>query len=82
MWSSSMLEGNYNLGGEQSGHILVLGSQYHRRRRDHLLADACADGRKGPTLERAEGVMRRLPQVLFNIDVKERKEFQADAEGE
>jgi phosphoglucosamine mutase len=70
-----MVAGNYNLGGEQSGHILFL---------DH---NSTGDGgitclqvlalmvEKRKRLSELKGVMTRLPQVLLNVNVKEKKEF-------
>jgi phosphoglucosamine mutase len=70
-----MLEGNFNLGGEQSGHILFL---------DH---NSTGDGgitclqmlalmvEKRKRLSELSRVMRRLPQVLINLVVKERKDL-------
>jgi phosphoglucosamine mutase len=71
-----MLAGNFNLGGEQSGHILYL---------DH---NSTGDGaitclqmlahmvEKRKRLSELKTVMDRLPQVLINIKVKEKKDFE------
>jgi phosphoglucosamine mutase len=70
-----MLQGDYNLGGEQSGHILFLD---HNTTGDgaitclQLLA-LMVERRK--RLSQLKGVMTRLPQVLLNVGVKERKEI-------
>jgi phosphoglucosamine mutase len=62
-----MRRGGYTLGGEQSGHVLLLD---HATTGDgvltalHLLARVAATGR--PLAELA-GVVRRLPQVLVNV---------------
>jgi phosphoglucosamine mutase len=70
-----MLRGGYNLGGEQSGHVVFL---------DHnTTGDGCITGlqllaimvEKGQRLSELKNVMTRLPQVLVNVPVKERKEF-------
>jgi phosphoglucosamine mutase len=70
-----MLAGGYNLGGEQSGHILFL---------DH---NSTGDGaitclqllalimEKGKRLSELKKVMTRLPQVLVNVRVKEKKDL-------
>ncbi len=70
-----MLSGGYNLGGEQSGHIIFL---------DH---NTTGDGgitclqllalmvEKGKRLSELRGVMTRLPQILLNVEVKEKKDF-------
>jgi phosphoglucosamine mutase len=72
-----MLAGGYNLGGEQSGHIVFL---------DH---NTTGDGaitclqllallmEKGKRLSELKKVMTRLPQVLINVRVKEKKDMSA-----
>jgi phosphoglucosamine mutase len=63
----AMRAGGYALGGEQSGHVLMLD---HSTTGDgvltglHLLARMAQTGR---TLADLAGVMRRLPQVLINV---------------
>jgi phosphoglucosamine mutase len=70
-----MVAGNYNLGGEQSGHILFLD---HNTTGDgaitclRMLA-LMVETRK--RLSQLKGVMTHLPQVLLNVGVKERKDF-------
>jgi phosphoglucosamine mutase len=70
-----MLSGNYNLGGEQSGHILFLD---HNTTGDgaitclQMLALMVETRKRLSELKR---VMTRLPQILVNIQVKERKDF-------
>src|SRR5262245_23018982 len=70
-----MLDGDYNLGGEQSGHILFLD---HNTTGDgaitclQLLA-LMVERRK--RLSELKKVMTRLPQVLVNVAVKERREL-------
>ncbi len=70
-----MLRGGYNLGGEQSGHIIFL---------DHnTTGDGCITGlqilaimvEKGMSLGDLKKVMTRLPQVLINVRVKEKKDL-------
>src|SRR6185369_17342847 len=67
--------GNYNLGGEQSGHILFLD---HNTTGDgaitclQMLALMVETRKK---LSELKCVMTRLPQILLNIHVKERKDF-------
>ncbi len=70
-----MLRGGYNLGGEQSGHMIFL---------DHITT---GDGvlsalqvlaimqRSGKRLSELAEVMIALPQVLVNVRVKERKDI-------
>jgi phosphoglucosamine mutase len=70
-----MLQGHYNLGGEQSGHILFLD---HNTTGDgaitclQLLA-LMVERRK--RLSEIKEVMARLPQVLVNVDVREKREL-------
>jgi phosphoglucosamine mutase len=68
-----MLRGNYNLGGEQSGHIVFL---------DHnTTGDGCVTLlqvlgimiEQGKTLSELKGIMTKFPQVLLNVRVRERK---------
>jgi phosphoglucosamine mutase len=70
-----MVRGKYNLGGEQSGHLLFLD---HNTTGDgcltalQLLAVMVETGR---TLGDLKKVMTRLPQVLVNVKVKEKKDM-------
>jgi len=70
-----MLRGGYNLGGEQSGHIVFL---------DHnTTGDGCLTAlqvlaimmEKGKPLGELKRVMTKLPQVLLNVEVKEKRSF-------
>ncbi len=70
-----MLRGGYNLGGEQSGHVVFL---------DHnTTGDGCLTGlqllaimvEKERRLEELRKVMTRFPQVLLNVAVKEKKDM-------
>jgi phosphoglucosamine mutase len=72
-----MLRGGFNLGGEQSGHLLFL---------DHnTTGDGCATAlqvlaimaESGKRLGELKKVMTRLPQVLLNVKVKEKKDLAA-----
>jgi phosphoglucosamine mutase len=64
---AAMLDGKYVLGGEQSGHIIMLD---HSSTGDgmltslHLLATAASTGQ---TLAELGSVMTRVPQVLVNV---------------
>jgi phosphoglucosamine mutase len=70
-----MLRGGYNLGGEQSGHVVFLD---HNTTGDgcitalQLLAIMADKGRRLTELELG---FTRLPQVLVNVGVTERKDF-------
>ena len=63
----AMRAGSYSLGGEQSGHVVLLD---HATTGDgsltalHLMARVAATG---SSLAELAGVMRRLPQVLLNV---------------
>jgi phosphoglucosamine mutase len=68
-----MLRGDYNLGGEQSGHTVFLD---HNTTCDGILTAlqvlAILKGKELPLDELAK-VMKPLPQVLHNVKVKEKK---------
>lgn len=70
-----MVRGGFNLGGEQSGHVIFL---------DHnTTGDGCLTGlqllaimvEKGRRLTELRKVMTKLPQVLLNVGVKEKKDI-------
>jgi phosphoglucosamine mutase len=70
-----MLADNYNLGGEQSGHILYLD---HNTTGDGAITclqmlSLMVEHRK--RLSELKAVMTRFPQVLLNVTVKERRDF-------
>ena len=70
-----MLEGGYNLGGEQSGHLIFLD---HNTTGDGLitalqvLATMKQDGK---LLSELAACMRTYPQVLVNVKVKEKRDL-------
>jgi phosphoglucosamine mutase len=64
----AMRAGGFTLGGEQSGHVVML---QHATTGDGLLTAAHLLGRvagTGRPLADLAGVVRRLPQVLVNVD--------------
>ncbi|MFQ5682232.1 MAG: phosphoglucosamine mutase [Candidatus Binatia bacterium] len=70
-----MLRRGHNLGGEQSGHIIFL---------DHnTTGDGCITGlqllaimvEKGMRLGELKKVMTKLPQILLNVRVKEKRDL-------
>jgi phosphoglucosamine mutase len=75
--AEQMLKGGYNLGGEQSGHIVFM---------DH---NTTGDGpltavqvlylmkKNGIPLSRLTSGIKRYPQVLMNVDVKHKHELRA-----
>ena len=72
-----MLSGGFNLGGEQSGHIIFLD---HNTTGDgilsalQLLEVMLVEGK---TLSELAGLMDRYPQHLVNVKIKERKSLDA-----
>jgi phosphoglucosamine mutase len=75
-----MRRGGYSLGGEQSGHVVML---EHATTGDglltslHLLARLAGTGR---SLADLAGVMERLPQVLVNVPGVDKSRAAADDE--
>ncbi len=64
-----MVRGGYNLGGEQSGHIVFLD---HNTTGDGLITALCVLAllvEKGRPLSELRRVMTRFPQVLLNVPV-------------
>ncbi|MGH7873244.1 MAG: phosphoglucosamine mutase [Candidatus Binatia bacterium] len=72
-----MLERGHNLGGEQSGHIVFLDHNTTGDGAITCLQVLALMVEKGKRLGELKGVMTRLPQILLNVRVKERKDFQA-----
>ncbi|MFI9434708.1 MULTISPECIES: phosphoglucosamine mutase [Streptosporangium] len=63
----AMKAGSYNLGGEQSGHVLMLD---HATTGDGLLTSLqllAVMAREGRSLAELASVMTRLPQILINV---------------
>ena len=70
-----MLKGGYNLGGEQSGHMIFLD---HNTTGDGVLSALqvlAIMRRSGKTLAELAEVMIPLPQVLVNVRVRERTDI-------
>jgi phosphoglucosamine mutase len=70
-----MLKEGYNLGGEQSGHIVFLDHNTTGDGAITCLQLLALMVEKGKRLSELKRVMTRLPQVLINIRVKEKKDF-------
>lgn len=70
-----MLQGNFNLGGEQSGHILFLDQNTTGDGAVTCLQMLALMVEKRKRLSELKTVMTRLPQVLINVGVKERKDL-------
>ena len=70
-----MLEGGYNLGGEQSGHIIFLD---HNTTGDGLISALqvlAIVKQTGKPLSELASCMRSYPQVLVNVKVKDRRDL-------
>ena len=68
-----MVRGDYNLGGEQSGHTIFLD---YNTTCDGILTALqvlAIMKQKGRSLDELAKVMEPLPQVLYNVEVKEKK---------
>lgn len=70
-----MVQGNFNLGGEQSGHILFLDHNSTGDGAITCLQMLAQMVEKRKRLSELKGVMSCLPQVLVNVGVKERKDL-------
>jgi phosphoglucosamine mutase len=70
-----MVAGNYNLGGEQSGHILFLDHNTTGDGAITCLQMLALMVEKRKRLSQLKGVMTQLPQVLLNVGVKEKRDF-------
>ena len=67
-----MREGNFNLGGEQSGHLIFLD---HTTTGDGMIAALqvlAIMKRRGEPLSELAHVMEPLPQTLVNVDVRDK----------
>jgi len=71
-----MLAGNFNLGGEQSGHILFLDHNSTGDGAITCLQMLALMVEKRKRLSELKNVMSRLPQVLLNVKVKEKKDLE------
>jgi phosphoglucosamine mutase len=70
-----MIEGGYNLGGEQSGHVIFLD---HNTTGDGLISALQVLSimkQTGKNLSTLAGCMKNYPQVLVNVKVKERRDL-------
>ena len=72
-----MVRGGYNLGGEQSGHIVFLD---HNTTGDGLITSLAVLAllvEKGRPLSELRRVMGRFPQVLLNVPVTAKPDFES-----
>ncbi len=70
-----MLRGKYNVGGEQSGHLLFLD---HSTTGDGLITALTILGimrARDTPLSTLASVMKRFPQVLLNVPVREKRDL-------
>jgi len=71
----AMLKGGYNLGGEQSGHMVFLN---YTTTGDGILTALRLLSvmlRKNKPLAELAGFLHKCPQILINVDLKERKDL-------
>ena len=75
----AMREGGYNLGGEQSGHLVFLD---HNTTGDGILSALMVlkvMAATGKPLSELKAIMPRVPQVLVNLRVAERRPVPASS---
>jgi phosphoglucosamine mutase len=75
-----MKAGDYSLGGEQSGHIILLD---HATTGDGVLTAVHLLGRvsqSGRSLAELAGVVQRLPQVLVNVPGVDKSRVNSEAD--
>lgn len=70
-----MLEGGYNLGGEQSGHIIFLDNNTTGDGLISALQVLAIMKQTGSPLSGLAACMKTYPQVLVNVKVRERKDL-------
>lgn len=72
---AEMIRGGYNLGGEQSGHVIFL--DYNTTGDGILTAIQLADTliASGQTLSELKKVMKQYPQVLVNVRVQDKSKY-------
>ncbi len=65
----TMLQQGYNIGGEQSGHIIFL--DYSTTGDGQMTGAQLLSlmNRRGEALSKLAGIMRRYPQILINVEV-------------
>jgi phosphoglucosamine mutase len=69
-----MVRGGFNLGGEQSGHVVFLD---HNTTGDGIITALAALAlvvEKGRPLSELRGIMQRFPQVLLNVPVASKRD--------
>ncbi len=71
-----MRKNGYNLGGEQSGHLIFLDHSTTGDGTISALQILKIMKKSGKKLSELASVMNKYPQVLVNVDVKEKRDFQ------
>ncbi len=71
-----MRKNGYNLGGEQSGHLIFLDHSTTGDGTISALQILKIMKKSGKKLSELASVMNKYPQVLINVDVKEKRDFQ------
>jgi len=70
-----MLRGGYNLGGEQSGHVVFLDQTTTGDGLITALFVLALVVERGRRLSELRRIMQRTPQVLLNVRVREKREI-------
>ena len=70
-----MLRGGYNLGGEQSGHVVFLDVNTTGDGMVTVLALLAITLQRQCPLSKLKTIMQRYPQVLINVKVRERRDL-------
>jgi phosphoglucosamine mutase len=70
-----MLRGGYNLGGEQSGHVVFLDQTTTGDGLITALFVLALVVERGRKLSELRRIMQRTPQVLLNVRVREKREI-------
>jgi phosphoglucosamine mutase len=70
-----MIEGGYNLGGEQSGHIIFLDNNTTGDGLISALQILAIMKHAGKPLSELAACMKTYPQTLVNVKVKERRDL-------
>lgn len=72
-----MLRGGYNLGGEQSGHIVFLDANTTGDGTVSFLSMLAIMAQRQQPLSELRKIVQRYPQVLINVKVRERRDLTA-----
>jgi len=72
-----MIEGGYNLGGEQSGHIIFLDNNTTGDGIISALQILSIMRQTGKPLSELAACMKTYPQILVNVKVKERRDLES-----